>query len=433
MKYSLFRWVFTGAAALGLTWSVGAGAADPAPIHQVPSELCKTCHAETYKQWKGSMHAQSTALSDPIHGLFYQAEAGDPTQEGVLHKKSQTYPGCLACHAPNAARDKTTKLDAKPAYSEGVNCVACHTLKSFKGIQGPDGKHQLGIKAYELSDKLQGPHGFNQGAQALAAKDDPFGGAGSGEDAKKKPNPHLGKPVTVDGKEIPALPMETSPVQLKTSDACMGCHDQRNNPQGVPLCLTGTEYQTSKSQVNCLACHMPISEGRADHAMGGGHDQAMLKRAIVFDLKTEALGDKLRATLLLRNQQPHSLPTGAPFRNMYVKVMAYNAKGEVVWTSTATHPKDDDPQAYLAYLMADDSGKEAMPPVATKLGSDSRLKPHEERVLVYEFAAKGVVMVRGEVYYQLLWPALVEKFSQLPDELKKPLLIADAERKIEAK
>ena len=424
---NLARWSLAG---LCVAWGGSALAADAGEtdkLHQVSAELCKTCHAETYKQWKGSMHANATALSDPIHGTFYQQEAGDPTQEGVVHKKSGSYPICLQCHAPNAAIDKTTKLDAMPAYGEGVNCMACHTLKSYKGIQGPDGKLQLGLKAYERSDKLQGPHGFNRGSQALAASGDLFGGATAGE---QKPNPHLGAPVTVDGKEIPALPMESNARQQKTSDACMGCHDQRNNPHGVPLCLTGTEYQTSKSQVNCLSCHMPISSGMADHSMGGGHDTAILKRSVVFAMDTETQGDKVRATLLLKNQQPHSLPTGAPFRNIYLKLMAYNAAGEVVWQNAPGHPKENDPNGYLAYALADDAGKEAMPPVATKMGPDSRLKPHEERTLVYDIPAAGVVLVRGELYYNLLWPVLVEKFKHLPQEVTAPVLIADAESKI---
>ena len=70
------------------------------------------------------------------------------------------------------------------------------------------------------------------------------------------------------------------------------------------------------------------------------------------------------------------------------------------------------------------------PPTATKPGADTRLKPHEERTLSYEIPADGVVLVRGEVYYNLLWPALVEKFSHLPDDVKEPVLIAAAERVI---
>jgi len=427
MKYKLVRMPALWSAGLVLLWGGGIQAAEP--LHHVSSEVCGECHGDIYKQWKGSMHANSTALKDPIHGTFYKKVVGDPLKEGVKKKGTNKYPVCLQCHAPNAARDKVTKLDAKPAYAEGVNCVACHTLKKYNGIQGKGGKLQLGLKAYDLADTLQAPHGFDNQAQQLAAATDMFGGAGDG-DADKKPNPHLGEAVTLDGKEIPALPMESNPRQQKTSDACMGCHDQRNNPHGVPLCQTGNEYTMAKSNVNCLACHMPIADGVADHSMGGGHDHAILKRSVVFDIDVEQLDGKLRTSVFMQNQQPHSLPTGAPFRNIYMKLMAYNADGEVVWENAAGHPAKEDPQAYLVYSLADDAGKPALPPTATQLGEDTRLKPHESRTLSYDIPADGVVLVRGELYYNLLWPVLVEKFKHLPEDLVAPVLIADAEESI---
>jgi len=404
-------------------------AAGDSPIHQISSEVCKSCHQDVYRQWKGSMHSQSTALDDPIHATFYKMVVGDPTQEDVKHKASGKYPVCLQCHAPNAARDGTTKLDAMAAYSEGVNCVACHTLKRYKGIRGEDGKLRLGMKSYEVADTIQAPSGINQGLQKLTAGDDMFGGAGT--DASQKPNPHLGEPVQLEGKEIPALPMEGNPRQLRTSDACMGCHDQRDNPHGVPLCQTGNEYIDSKSNVNCLSCHMPVSNDIADHSMGGGHNHSILKRSVVFDLETEQADGQLTAKVFLRNQQPHAMPTGAPFRNMYLKVTAYDGNGEVVWKNTEGHPSKDDPQAYFAYGLKDDKGMPAPPPVATQAGDDTRLKPHEERVLEYAIPAEGVALVRGELYYNLLWPGLVKKFSHLPDDVKAPVLIAEAEEMIQ--
>jgi hypothetical protein len=376
------------------------------------------------------MHAKSTALADPIHAAFYKMVVGDPTKEGELHKASGKYPVCLQCHAPNAARDKTTKLDAMAAYSEGVNCVACHTLAKYKGIQGDDGKLRLGLQSYEASERIQAPQGMNRGLQELTASGDLFGGAVAQADDSQKPNPHLGEPVEFQGQQIPALPMDSNPRQMKTNDACMGCHDQRNNPHGVPLCQTGNEYTTSSTNVNCLSCHMPINEGVADHSMGGGHDLALLKRSVVFDLTTRKDGNKVLAKVLLKNQQPHSLPTGAPFRNIYMKLTAYNDKGEVVWENAKGHPGKSDPQAYLVYALADDKGEPAPPPTATKLGKDTRLKPHEERTLEYEIPAKGVVLVRGELYYNLLWPQLAKKFAQLPESLRTPVLIAEAERQI---
>ena len=419
-----------GLLAIGLTGTFGAAtslSAAETPIHHVPSETCQTCHKDIYKQWSMSMHANSSAMNDPIHATFYKNVVGDPTKEGVLHKASGKYPVCLQCHAPNAARDNTTKLDANPAYAEGVNCVACHTLKKYNGIQGPNGKLRLGLMSYDVSDAIQAPTGMNRGLEKLSGGGDLFGGAGAGD---QKPNPHLGEPVTVDGQEIPALPMEGNPRQLKTSDACMGCHDKRNNPHGVPLCMTGNEYQESKTNVDCLSCHMPIADGVADHSMGGGHSQAMLKRSLVFDMNVEKGGDNLKASLRLKNKQPHSLPTGAPFRNMHVKVTAYDGNGQVVWQNAEGHPAKSDPQAYLVLVLADDEGKPTSPPKATQLGKDTRLKPFEERTLTYEIPAKGVALVRSEVYYSLLWPGLANQFKHLPEDLRSPVLIAEAESSV---
>ncbi len=419
------------ASAAGLLLATAAPIAlSDTDIHKVTAEVCANCHQDIYKQWKSSMHAQSTALTDPIHGTFYKQVAGEPTEEGVLHKASGKYPVCLQCHAPNAAIDKTTKLDADPAYAEGVNCVACHTLAAYKGVKGPDGKPTLGLKAYEVSNELQAPSGMNNGLAKLAsAGDDMFGGAGVGDESQK-PNPHLGEPVDFEGKEIPALPMVGNPRLMKTSEACMGCHDQRNNPHGVPLCQTGNEYMSSASKVNCLSCHMPVSGGLADHSMGGGHNQAVLKRSVIFDVETQPDGDNLKTMVYIKNQQPHAMPTGAPFRNMYLKLTAYDASGNPVWQNSEDHPSKGDPQAYFSYALTDDAGMPAPPPTATKAGEDTRLKPHEERTLVYEIPAAGVALVRGELYYNLLWPGLVKKFTHLPADVTAPVLIAESETSI---
>ncbi len=400
-----------------------AAAEATSPLNLISSEVCKNCHKEIFQQWKGSMHAQSTALSDPIHATFYIKVAGSPTEEGVKHKASGKYPVCLQCHAPNAAVDNVTKLDAEPAYGEGVNCIACHTLANFKGTTGNDGKMLLGLKAYVRSEVLQGPQGFNQQLAKLTASDDLFGGLPADGDAK--PNPHTQGALELDGKQIPALPMEGNAGLMKTNAACMGCHDKRNNPHGVPLCQTGNEY--AGSNVNCQSCHMPIAGGVADHSMNGGHDNAMLKRSVVLSMEAEQNGGSVNATVKLKNMQPHSLPTGAPFRNIYMKLSAYDQNGNLVWQNAEGHPENTDSKAYLAYRLSDDKGEPAMPPVATQLGVDSRLKPHEERLLSYEIPVQGVVLLRAELFYNLLWPVLVENFKHLPSELTAPNVIAVSE------
>ncbi len=144
MRWNAGLWVFFA----WITTIATAGAdAEIGRLHDVRPEACKQCHEAIYHQWKGSMHANSTALKDPIHAAFYEQEVGDPRAEGMKHKRSGTYPICLKCHAPVAAMDRSTKLDAKESYANGVGCVTCHSFKAYKGTEGPAGKLQLGIDA----------------------------------------------------------------------------------------------------------------------------------------------------------------------------------------------------------------------------------------------------------------------------------------------
>lgn len=359
----------------------------------VESHECGECHEEIYEQWKGSMHAKSTALEDPIHGTFYRAVVGDPSAEGV--RQGDKYPVCLQCHAPAAAKDLKTKLDAKPAYREGVNCVACHSLTKYKGVQAPNGGLQLGMKAYEFSDtSLQGPRGEYK-------KHGNFGSKG----------------------------IVNSPELSKTSAACLGCHDQRPNANNVPLCATGPEVDKAGGSTTCQTCHMPTVDGLADHSMMGGHSPEMVGRGVVITLDTKTIGGEIDTTVNVRNLLPHNFPTGAPFRNFYIKVNALNAKGKKVWTSTADHPLKDDQLAMMMYKLGD-KGQPAPPPKATVVLGDSRLKPNETRRLHYRIPADGVARVEAVGYYDLLLPPIKEKFgAQIPRELRKAHAVARAEVK----
>ncbi|MFO8003462.1 multiheme c-type cytochrome [Thioalkalivibrio sp.] len=373
------------------------------PLHHVSASVCQTCHEDIYRQWSGSMHAKSTALRDPIHELLYRRVVGDPRKEGEIHGASGRYPVCLQCHAPNAAKDQVTKLDAKDAYAEGVNCVACHQISGYKGVRRAEGGLRLGIMAYETSgDTLQGATGF------------PFDMTAN-EQAEGNPHVPSGE-VDTFGQVIPAaLPLQGNPRMMRSSDLCLGCHHLRPNPQGVPLCATGDEIEASGSQVTCQSCHMPIAEGFANHSMGGGHDPAMLSRAVNLTIDVEPNGDGVQAHVVLQNQLPHKMPTGAPFRNIQVKVTALDAAGNVLWTNFEKHAQQEDPKSYLFYQLADDEGKPSMPPTATQVGIDTRLEPHERRVLTYAIPVQPAV-VRGELLYNLVFEPMKPQIMKLTDD-----------------
>ena len=377
----------------------------PSSPHEVSSKLCGECHQEIYKEWSRSMHGNSTALDDPIHNAFYRKVMGDPTKEGVTSKKGK-YPVCLRCHAPNAAISKTTKLDTKPAFKEGVNCVFCHTVTAFKGTEKPDGKLRLGQAAYEVSDTaLQAP---------------------SGKNYSTLPESKDGSPIS---RSFHPFPMEGgNAVVFKTNAICMGCHDRRKNFHGVPLCATGDEIKESKAQVTCQSCHMPMVNGHANHSMAGGHNGNMIRWAVVVELDVADAGDNLEAVVQLKNLLPHKFPTGAPFRIAYLKLAAYDADGKLLWQNYKTHPLKDDRDAVLVYTLGNKEGKPSMPPKATQVLGDSRLGPHETRQLKYAIPKKGVKVVKAEVFYNLLLPKLNKKLDKvLTRDLKASKLAATAE------
>ena len=381
-------------------------------------EACKKCHEEIYNQWKSSMHAKSTALKDPIHEAMYQMEVGSPTEEGVKHKKSQTYPVCLQCHAPVAAMEKKTKLDEKEAYSNGVGCVVCHSFAHFKGIKKPDGKYQLGQLAYQVdTEQLYGPSGISY--------------------TKKRVPKGSTWPIPVNHPQ----PIKGSKASLfKSNDLCMGCHDQRNNPKEVPLCMTGPEYEKGKAFINCQACHMAPTEvvnkdGEKvkvfDHTMAGGHHDKMITQGVALSMDVKREGDNFKVDITLRNRLPHAYPTGAPFRNAIVRVAAYDKDGKLLWQNYEKHPSKDDPKAFLLLALGKD-GKPVMPPEATEILNDSRLQPDETRALEYSFTAAGVGIVRTELLYHLLTPPVLEMFGdKLPEDVKKAKVAASAEERFE--
>ena len=346
-------------------------------LHHVSAKECKTCHEDIYSQWKGSMHANSTALKDPIHGAFYNAVIGNPEQEGI--KKKGKYPVCLQCHAPAAAKDGKTNLAAMQVYNEGVNCVACHTISSFKGTQKVEGGLRLGTQAYEFSDtSLQGP-GTNH---------------------------------TKPDWQHPVFQNSANPEVFKTSAVCMGCHDQRKNSNKVALCQTGDEIASSKGSGNCLNCHMPIVNGKADHSLLGGHSAKMVSKGLVMTMATETNNKTLEVTIKMSNQLPHNFPTGAPFRNVYVKLTGYDIQGQEVWVSSQSHPAKDDKKAMFMYSLGDAEGNPTSPPKATQVLADTRLKPHETRELIYTLPKEKIVKLRAVAYYDLLLPPMKKKFSK---------------------
>jgi hypothetical protein len=140
----------------------------------------------------------------------------------------------------------------------------------------------------------------------------------------------------------------------------------------------------------------------------------------------------LNIIIKLSNQLPHNLPTGAPFRNIYVKLTGYDKKRKQVWTSSQSHPAKDDKKAMFMYSLGDVEGNPATPPKATQVLNDTRLKPYETRELKYSLPSAKIVKIRAVAYYDLLLPPMKKKFSK-PEhkELVTSKIIAVSETQLD--
>ncbi len=175
----------------------------------------------------------------------------------------------------------------------------------------------------------------------------------------------------------------------------------------------------------------PNKQGVADHSMHAGHNPEMVKKGLLMTIVAKREEGQIDTKFTLRNPLPHNLPTGAPFRNIFVKVTAMDKDGKVVWQNYKQHPMKEDAQAMLMYTLGDETGKPTAPPTATQVLSDTRLKPNETRELSYRIPADGVLMVRAEAFYNLLTPPLVKKLEAvLTSELKTPYRVGFAEARI---
>jgi hypothetical protein len=204
---------------------------------------------------------------------------------------------------------------------------------------------------------------------------------------------------------------------LRTSAACMGCHDQRVNFKGAPLCVTGKEYAKFGTFIACQSCHMPKVDGVTDHSLAGGHGTDTVLDTLYMKLDAEPEGDVIKAQLHLRNQLPHSYPTGAPFRNFYIKVTALNADGEVVWKNFEKHPMKEDPKSMFLVVLGDENKEPAPPPKATHVMKDTRLEPNEERTIEYEIPGKDVAVIRAEALYNLVLPPQIDMLNKMAKDL----------------
>ena len=245
------------------------------------TEYCGGCHAAEYEDWKVSVHAHASV--DPMVTYCVGVEEGVAgPQFGRL---------CAGCHDPVGARTGDYSFQSK----RGVTCIGCHDVELSLQVGG-----NAGLEAT--------PHDWSTDHKAWGL---------------------------------------ASLVKLRDPTFCGGCHEQFVPGTGLSVISTTDEYSAGPyaGQTLCVDCHMPKTQGVADHRAAGGNlylgqmygDPTLVKEQTahvqaVLDVDARQVAGGVLATL--RNTGAgHDFPTGVTdIKQAWVQIEAKDASGAVVGT-----------------------------------------------------------------------------------------------------
>jgi cytochrome c554/c'-like protein len=196
----------------------------PSKLGFLPPEVCSGCHADKYREWRGSMHA--IAFQDPI----YQGELNKAVRV-IGHDNARN---CEGCHSPAGVVTGDIKgagLDGLgPVARAGVSCDVCHSVSGVSHAKTPTGLPE------NASLILSPDRDTDKGT--VRVKRGPF-----------PPSPGCGAGFHE---------CQESPLHL-TAELCASCHQSTHYEAHTPLGSTYTEWKASpyaQKGVQCQDCHM---------------------------------------------------------------------------------------------------------------------------------------------------------------------------------
>ena len=357
----------------------------PAMFSTLVADECATCHQAFFDEWRTTIHSQ--AWTDPYFQVDWQFD-GSPQI-------------CKNCHIPLdrqqeyrvlgfADKEKWQPILApNPDFNavlqhEGVTCTACHLRDGYI------------VGVLDISDaphpvrKLDNPnrvcvrcHVVEGNRWDTLLRFPPCGTVAEiDSSAAKIPTPE-------ETQRLMSLLNEDERAQYtRTIEA-------RQLPSGPAKPLPAGKVDVSR--LGCVDCHMPLVRrplvpgGKVrsvrQHLWRGGHDPAMVKKAlkVVLEEDDTADSDRRHFTLTLINVgAAHYLPTGTPDRHLTVQLRLLDASGKIIRQQDHTLKRTVMWRPFIVDLW------------------DTRLPRWQPRDYTFEFPRGEGVTLEAEVRYHLL-------------------------------
>ena len=382
------------------------------------SQDCSLCHPRQWTELRGSMH--DVAHEDSLYRHFAELAREEAGEE--------VYTYCSSCHSPAGVATGLIPLLAEqqlpPEARAGVTCDVCHQISDLRGEHGPLGEQGNASFILEPGRKKFGPY----------------------ENISRNPA-HSGARFEA----------------LGTSEFCATCHTVAHPVNGLRIEHTYDEWKNSiyaEKGIQCQDCHMNTVEdalivartlepvkvmgtlarkgpereisphyfvgGNIDAAtVGGGARHASMARerlrtaaSLVIEAPVSVAPQGVfdLDVVVTNVAAGHDLPTSlTELREMWVRILAFDADGKVVFESGTLDPHGEIPEGSIRFGsgLVDAEGKPTIRPwEAVDFGWKRTVPPKgsaRDRVRIVLQKAKGPVTIEASLLYRVAPPHVLKE------------------------
>ena len=391
---------------------------------------CAQCHVKLSRYWDRSKMAHTTS-NPKVLDLFNGTDAFNRQGIGPGYRldNPKSNGNCVTCHAPSVAASHPDSVNLNTALQpiraewDGISCDFCHKVRKLI----PDRSKPSGVSAVlERQASVRGPSILVFGpyddvvVPPMAAAYNPVFDQGEfcslchghfekiGDNGSWDPG-KIYSDAEREGfglKDNTLLPIQTTyqewkqwQDQLPQEDPnkgkkCQDCHMSWRKEM-----LPYDHYVVEGMARNMWAAYRSPQDIRPHHFDGGTETQ--LKTALSMEIEGQIEEGKLKIDIFITNTNGgHWVPTGETMRSVMLLLRAFDSKGNPLkmikgsllpeWAGSG---KVEDGNyaglsgAVFARVLEDKNGKSQVPFwQATRIASDTRIRPKETRELTFEFA-----------------------------------------------